>query len=102
MNIFRFAADMTHLLSIFLLLFKITQSRTVEGDLFAFLVYEFDYRTHYLIVSIVGISLKSQELYLLVFVSRYLDLIFYPHSWTALDVYNSIMKGQFLHSHDLF
>ena len=37
MNIFRFAADMTHLLSIFLLLFKITQSRTVEGDLFVFL-----------------------------------------------------------------
>lgn len=73
MNVFRFSADMMHLLSIFLLLFKITKSKTVEG-----------------------ISLKTQELYLLVFVTRYLDLIFYSHSFSPLDIYNSIMKIVFI------
>ncbi|KAA8533483.1 hypothetical protein F0562_031083 [Nyssa sinensis] len=51
MNIFRLAGDMTHLLSIIVLFLKI---RTMK--------------------SCAGISLKTQELYVIVFVTRYLDL----------------------------
>merc|ERR1712216_695503 len=53
MNIFRFAGDMTHLLSIIVLLLKINATK-----------------------SCAGVSLKTQELYLLVFVTRYLDLLY--------------------------
>ena len=53
MNIFRFAGDMTHLLSIIALLLKINATK-----------------------SCAGVSLKTQELYLLVFVTRYLDLFY--------------------------
>ncbi|MQL85460.1 hypothetical protein Taro_017998 [Colocasia esculenta] len=68
MNAFRLAGDMTHLLSIVLLLLKI---RTMK--------------------SCAGISLKTQELYVLVFVSRYLDLF-----TNYISLYNSIMKIVFL------
>eukprot|EP00271_Cylindrocystis_brebissonii_P019217 TRINITY_DN5768_c0_g2_i1.p1 TRINITY_DN5768_c0_g2~~TRINITY_DN5768_c0_g2_i1.p1 ORF type:complete len:216 (+),score=31.33 TRINITY_DN5768_c0_g2_i1:415-1062(+) len=70
MNIFRLAGDMTHLASIILLLLKIVT-----------------------IKSCAGISLKTQELYALVFVSRYLDL-FYNY----FSVYNTMMKVVFLGS----
>lgn len=73
MNIFRLGADMMHVLSLFLLIFKIIQSKSVEG-----------------------ISRKTQEIYLGVFLTRYLDLIFYPHSFSFLDIYNSIMKIIFI------
>ncbi|KAL5769947.1 hypothetical protein ACOSP7_014101 [Xanthoceras sorbifolium] len=68
MNLFRLAGDMTHLLSIVVLLLKI---RTTK--------------------SCAGISLKTQELYVVVFVTRYLDL-FTRH----LSFYNSMMKLVFL------
>ncbi|KAK0592566.1 hypothetical protein LWI29_021374 [Acer saccharum] len=68
MNLFRLAGDMTHLLSIVVLLLKI---RTTK--------------------SCAGISLKTQELYALVFVTRYLDLF-----TRYVSFYNSVMKLVFL------
>ncbi|KAI9156868.1 hypothetical protein LWI28_013471 [Acer negundo] len=68
MNLFRLAGDMTHLLSIIVLLLKI---RTTK--------------------SCAGISLKTQELYALVFVTRYLDLF-----TRYISFYNSVMKLVFL------
>ncbi|CAA6667902.1 unnamed protein product [Spirodela intermedia] len=52
MNIFRLAGDMTHLMSVIVLLLKI-----------------------HTIKSCAGISLKTQELYALVFAARYLDIL---------------------------
>ncbi|KIY93681.1 hypothetical protein MNEG_14280 [Monoraphidium neglectum] len=67
MNIFRLAGDMMHLLSIVVLLLKILATKSC--------------RAHNAAATAVaaaaacpGISLKTQELYLLVFVTRYLDL----------------------------
>ncbi|KAE8077305.1 hypothetical protein FH972_015877 [Carpinus fangiana] len=68
MNLFRLLGDMTHLLSIVVLLLKI---RTVK--------------------SCAGISLKTQELYVIVFLTRYLDLFTKYYS-----VYNTAMKLVFL------
>uniref|UniRef100_A0A5B7B993 ER lumen protein-retaining receptor n=1 Tax=Davidia involucrata TaxID=16924 RepID=A0A5B7B993_DAVIN len=68
MNVFRLAGDMTHLLSIILLLLKI---RTMK--------------------SCAGISLKTQELYVMVFITRYLDLFL-----TFFSFYNTLMKLVFL------
>ncbi|KAF3451132.1 hypothetical protein FNV43_RR07222 [Rhamnella rubrinervis] len=51
MNIFRFAGDMSHLISILILLLKIYATKSCSG-----------------------ISLKTQELYAIVFLARYLDL----------------------------
>jgi len=70
MNIFRLAADMTHLMSIVVLLLKI-----------------------HTIKSCAGISLKTQELYALVFATRYLDLF-----TVFLSLYNTVMKLIFLSS----
>jgi len=73
LNIFRFAADLSHLLSIFILLHKMKTSR-----------------------SCAGISFKSQALYLLVYITRYIDLI-----WTLFipdNLYLSIMKLIFIGS----
>eukprot|EP00271_Cylindrocystis_brebissonii_P010165 TRINITY_DN26269_c0_g1_i1.p1 TRINITY_DN26269_c0_g1~~TRINITY_DN26269_c0_g1_i1.p1 ORF type:complete len:217 (-),score=50.98 TRINITY_DN26269_c0_g1_i1:665-1315(-) len=70
MNIFRLAGDMTHLASIILLLLKIVTIR-----------------------SCAGVSLKTQELYALVFATRYLDL-FYQY----ISMYNTMMKVVFLGS----
>lgn len=64
MNIFRSIADMAHVVSIFLLLHKIRTTNSVSG-----------------------ISFKTQALYAVVFVTRYLDLFFKFHSF-----YNSGMK----------
>ncbi|WOL12831.1 ER lumen protein-retaining receptor [Canna indica] len=70
MNIFRLAGDVTHLMSILVLLLKI-----------------------HTIKSCAGVSLKTQELYALVFVTRYLDI------FTAfVSVYNTTMKLIFLGS----
>ncbi|KAF7840350.1 ER lumen protein-retaining receptor A [Senna tora] len=70
MNIFRFAGDMTHLLSILVLLLKIYATKSCSG-----------------------ISLKTQELYALVFLTRYLDLF-----TDFISVYNTIMKLVFIAS----
>lgn len=64
MNVFRIAGDVCHLLSFVVMFWKLHTSRSVAG-----------------------ISLKTQELYVMVFVARYLDLF-----WNFLSLYNWIMK----------
>ncbi|KAI3982399.1 hypothetical protein MKX01_041237 [Papaver californicum] len=68
MNIFRFAGDMTHLISVLVLLLKIYATKSCSG-----------------------ISLKTQELYALVFLARYLDLF-----TDFISVYNTVMKIVFI------
>ena len=64
MNLFRFAGDMCHICSIIVLLLRLRVTKNA-----------------------IGISVKTQELYLLVFVTRYLDLF-----TTYYSLYNSVMK----------
>jgi len=64
MNFFRLAGDMSHIASLLVLLLRLTQTKNASG-----------------------ISIKTQELYLVVFVFRYLDLF-----TTFYSLYNSIMK----------
>eukprot|EP00435_Cladocopium_sp_Y103_P027306 s766_g6.t1 len=68
MNIFRLAGDMLHLTSIMLLLWKLHKSK-----------------------SCVGVSCRIQEMYALVFIFRYLDLL-----WSYISVYNTVMKVVFI------
>jgi len=68
MNVFRLIGDMSHLLSFFVLLFKMYSSNSVAG-----------------------ISLKTQELYCLVFIARYLDIF-----WNFISLYNTVMKIAFI------
>ncbi|GAY40093.1 hypothetical protein CUMW_049370 [Citrus unshiu] len=70
MNIFRLAGDMTHLASVLVLLLKI-----------------------HTIKSCSGVSLKTQELYALVFTTRYLDIF-----TDFVSLYNTVMKLIFLGS----
>jgi ER lumen protein retaining receptor len=70
MNFFRLIADSLHLLSILILLQKIHSSRSCSG-----------------------ISWKSQLLYSIVFITRYLDLFF-----TFISLYNTLMKIFFISS----
>eukprot|EP01083_Nonionella_stella_P015516 43427_1 len=67
-NVFRFSADILHLASIFLLLLKIYAQR-----------------------SCAGISLKTQILYVVVFISRYMDVV-----WNFKYMYNTLMKIFFI------
>lgn len=69
-NIFRLAGDAAHCISIYLLVNKIQKSKTVAG-----------------------ISFKTQALYTLVYLTRYLDLFF--KSWTK-SYYNTLMKFVFI------
>ncbi|KAI5123798.1 hypothetical protein M0805_009093 [Coniferiporia weirii] len=71
MNIFRFFGDLSHLASIVILLHKIQTTRTCRG-----------------------ISFKTQVMYVVVFLARYLDLFF--GEWVSL--YNTIMKLFFIGS----
>ncbi|CAN6483819.1 unnamed protein product [Victoria cruziana] len=64
MNIFRLAGDMTHLISVLVLLLKIYATK-----------------------SCAGISLKTHELYVLVFITRYVDLF-----TDFISLYNTVMK----------
>ncbi|XP_077475527.1 ER lumen protein-retaining receptor 3 [Stigmatopora argus] len=68
MNVFRLAADLSHLLAINILLIKIWKTK-----------------------SCAGISGKSQALFALVFTTRYLDLFTY-----FISIYNTVMKVVFL------
>jgi len=70
MNIFRLTGDLSHLLAIIILLLKIWKTR-----------------------SCAGISGKSQILFLVVFVSRYLDLV-----TNFISLYNTVMKVFFIAS----
>ena len=64
LNAFRLAGDISHVISILLLLLRLRVTKNATG-----------------------ISIKTQELYLIVFVTRYLDLF-----TTFYSFYNSIMK----------
>lgn len=64
MNIFRLLGDMSHTASILFLLLKLRASKSAAG-----------------------ISLKTQELFLVVFLTRYLDFFF-----RFVSLYNSVMK----------
>ncbi|KAF8190809.1 ER lumen protein retaining receptor-domain-containing protein [Pholiota molesta] len=70
MNIFRFLGDLSHLASIFILLHKVQTTRSCRG-----------------------ISFRTQALYVVVFVARYLDLFF-----RYVSLYNSVMKLFFIAS----
>mmetsp|Transcript_7940 Transcript_7940/g.22867 ORF Transcript_7940/g.22867 Transcript_7940/m.22867 type:complete len:226 (-) Transcript_7940:159-836(-) len=70
MNIFRFLGDMSHLFSIIVLLLRLRVARNAQG-----------------------ISVRSHELFLCVFVTRYLDLFLRFYSF-----YNSIMKVVYIAS----
>lgn len=67
MDIFQFIGDLLHLLAIIMLLFKIIDNRNVNG-----------------------ISYKTQEIYAVVFITRYIDVFL---GWKAL--YLFIMKFVF-------
>ncbi|KAL3901623.1 MAG: hypothetical protein SGCHY_000446 [Lobulomycetales sp.] len=69
-NLFRLVGDLLHLSSILILLLKITRTRSAAG-----------------------ISFKSQLLYAVVFIARYMDL--FTH-WVSL--YNTVMKIFFISS----
>ncbi|CAK9148081.1 unnamed protein product [Ilex paraguariensis] len=70
MNIFRFAGDMSHLISLLVLFLQIYATKSCSG-----------------------ISLKTQELYAIVFLARYLDLL-----TVFISVYNTVMKLVFIGS----
>lgn len=77
-NIFRMAGDLLHVASIFLLWTKIQKTR-----------------------SCAGLSLKSQILFFVVYVTRYLDLFVFlshNHNSTWRPLYNFIMKCLFIGS----
>ncbi|KAB5516145.1 hypothetical protein DKX38_026793 [Salix brachista] len=108
MNIFRLAGDMTHLASVLVLLLKIHTIKSCAGILYIsddvhsnllnFLVYVQQIEKEKEnplegIKSRICISLKTQELYALVFASRYLDIFYHYVSF-----YNTMMKLIFLGS----
>eukprot|EP00624_Nannochloropsis_granulata_P004252 evm.model.NODE_3135_length_19934_cov_30.575951.1 len=64
MNIFRLAGDMSHVFSIIILLLRLQVAKNANG-----------------------VSLKTQELFLIVFCTRYLDLLI-----RYISLYNSVMK----------
>lgn len=70
MNIFRFLADLLHLASVFILLYSINRNKSVNG-----------------------LSLKTQVLYVMVFVTRYLDIF-----TQYVSLYNTVMKIVFISS----
>ncbi|KAL9065613.1 MAG: hypothetical protein Q9161_008113 [Pseudevernia consocians] len=70
MNIFRILADLSHLISILILLQKMKSSHSCSG-----------------------ISFKSQALYLIVYATRYLDIFW---TFTTGSVYNTTFKLLFL------
>jgi ER lumen protein retaining receptor len=102
MNIFRLIGDMLHLLSIITLLLKIHATKSCRGEAAGMRSFHPEpLNCHILCVSCehdkhcchcrAGISFKTQELYTLVFITRYLDLFFRyislwvsPHSWTVV------------------
>ena len=61
MNLFRLLGDLSHLASIFILIHKILTSRSCRG-----------------------ISFKTQLMYTIVFVTRYLDLLHPPSAYLIL------------------
>lgn len=92
-NIFRLAGDFIHVVSIFLLYFKMKNTRSCAGiwDILC------NNGWYCLTRHLLGLSLKSQLLYMVVYVTRYMD-IFYISRFDILHIYNFIMKCLFLGS----
>ncbi|KAL6181386.1 hypothetical protein ACLB2K_048041 [Fragaria x ananassa] len=97
MNAFRLAGDITHLISILVLLLKIYATRSCSGKKKKLLTASF-YRLAFRFSGAdpvrfftAGISLKTQDLYAVVFLARYLDLF-----TDFISVYNSVMKVVFI------
>lgn len=78
MNFLKLTADMLHLASIIILLLKIRQSRNCIG---------MPSRCNICL----GISAKTQEIYVIVFCLRYMDLFMY-----FVSTYNTLMKIAFI------
>ena len=97
MNIFRFIADMLHLAAILILLYRIKKSRNCIGKCSHILAryYNDSYEFSLFLNStrVLGLSCKTQEVYLLVFCVRYLDLFMY-----FISLYNTFMKIFFISS----
>lgn len=70
MNIFRLCGDMSHVFSIIVLLLRLRVAKNAQG-----------------------ISVRTHELFLVVFLTRYLDLFFQFYS-----IYNSVMKVLYITS----
>lgn len=90
MNVFRLLADLMHLASIFILLLKIQNSKSCVGKYISL------YCSQYIIMTdtlCIGISFKTQMLYTIVFMTRYLDLTFH-----FISIYNTCMKIFFIAS----
>jgi len=68
MNIYRLIADLLHLLSFFIIIAKLLRTRSCKG-----------------------VSCKTQEVYLVVFLMRYIDLFMY-----FVSIYNTTMKILFI------
>ncbi|ETW47306.1 ER lumen protein retaining receptor [Plasmodium falciparum Santa Lucia] len=68
MNIFRLIGDILHLVSMYILIMKLKKSKNC-----------------------IGISCRMQELYLIVFLCRYIDLFF-----VFVSFYNTVMKITFI------
>lgn len=81
------AGDLSHLASIFILLHKIQTTRSCRG---MWTVYA---QVFHKLTSVAGISFKTQAVYVAVFVTRYLDLLY---EWVSL--YNFFMKLFFIGS----
>lgn len=92
MNIFRLVADLMHLASIFILLLKIKKTRSCVGKSVR-MVNAFLHVPLPWLGRTIGISFKTQLLYSLVFLTRYLDLFF-----RFISVYNTCMKIFFIAS----
>ena len=110
MNIFRLVADMLHLAAMAILIYRIRKSRNCIGKYqktlstsnswhhklstsinWVILSTNFHYLTDLTYVWFLGLSCKTQEIYLIVFCMRYADLFMY-----YVSLYNTLMKIFFI------
>ena len=87
LHVHDFVGDLSHIASILILVQKIQASRSCRGTP------PNKTSSQPLTVCSIGISFKTQALYVGVFVARYLDVLY---SWVSL--YNSVMKIFFIAS----
>ena len=93
MNIFRLTGDLSHLAAIIILLLKIWKTRSCSGmciDIFRKFVSK-------IASFFAGISGKSQILFTIVYITRYLDLF-----TNFVSVYNTFMKVCFFWGNKIF
>lgn len=84
MNIFRILGDFSHVIAILILLNKIWKTRSCAGNFNPFSNGR---------LFVLGVSGKSQILFAIVFITRYVDLLF-----NFISLYNSVMKLIFIAS----